>query len=103
MTILLFLAVLGLLVIVHELGHFAAARLARVHVLEFGVGLPPRVFGFTRGGTTYSLNLLPLGGFVRMLGEEDPTAPASFAGSGSGKASSPALIRLMICAARRRA
>ncbi len=80
MTILLFLAVLGLLVIVHELGHFGAAKLARVQVLEFGVGLPPRVFGFTRGGTTYSLNLLPLGGFVRMLGEEDPTAPASFAG-----------------------
>ena len=79
MTILLFLAVLGLLVIVHELGHFAAAKLARVQVLEFGVGLPPRVFGFTRGGTIYSLNLLPLGGFVRMLGEEDPTAPASFA------------------------
>ena len=80
MTVLLFLAVLGLLVIVHELGHFTAAKLARVQVLEFGVGLPPRVFGFTWGGTTYSLNLLPLGGFVRMLGEEDPTAPASFAG-----------------------
>ena len=80
MSVLLFLVVLGSLVIVHELGHFTAARLARVQVLEFGVGLPPRVFGFTRGGTTYSLNLLPLGGFVRMLGEEDPTAPASFAG-----------------------
>lgn len=80
MTVLLFLVVLGSLVIVHELGHFFAAKLARVQVLEFGVGLPPRVFGFTRGGTTYSLNLLPLGGFVRMLGEEDPTAPASFAG-----------------------
>ncbi|MCY4582236.1 MAG: RIP metalloprotease RseP [Chloroflexi bacterium] len=80
MAILLFFAVLGLLVIAHELGHFTAARLARVQVLEFGIGLPPRVFGFTRGGTTYSLNLLPLGGFVRMLGEEDPTAPASFAG-----------------------
>ena len=80
MTVLLFLVVLGSLVIAHELGHFFAARLARVQVLEFGVGLPPRVFGFTRGGTTYSLNLLPFGGFVRMLGEDDPTAPASFAG-----------------------
>ena len=80
MTVLLFLVVLGSLIIVHELGHFFAARLARVQVLEFGVGMPPRAFGFTRGGTTYSLNFLPFGGFVRMLGEEDPSAPASFAG-----------------------
>lgn len=80
MTVVLFLIVLGSLIIVHELGHFFAARLARVQVLEFGVGMPPRAFGFTRGGTTYSLNFLPFGGFVRMLGEEDPTAPASFAG-----------------------
>lgn len=80
MTVLLFLVVLGSLIIVHELGHFFAAKLARVRVLEFGVGMPPRAFGFTHGGTTYSLNFLPFGGFVRMLGEEDPTAPASFAG-----------------------
>ncbi len=78
MSVLLFLVVLGSLVIVHELGHFFAARLARVRVLEFGVGLPPRVLGFTRGGTTYSLNLLPFGGFVRMLGEEASTLPGSF-------------------------
>ena len=80
MTVLLFFIVLGSLIIVHELGHFFAAKLARVQVLEFGVGIPPRAFGFTRGGTTYSLNFLPFGGFVRMLGEEDPIAPASFAG-----------------------
>ena len=80
MAVLLFFVVLGSLIIVHELGHFFAARLARVQVLEFGVGMPPRAFGFTRGGTTYSLNYLPFGGFVRMLGEEDPTHPASFAG-----------------------
>ena len=80
MTILLFIVVLGSLIIVHELGHFAAAKLNKVQVLEFGIGMPPRLFGFTRGGTTYSLNILPLGGFVRMLGEEDPTAPDSFAG-----------------------
>ena len=78
-TILLFIAVLGFLVTMHELGHFTVAKLAKVRVLEFGIGLPPRVFGFTRGGTLYSINLLPIGGFVRMLGEEDPTAPDSFA------------------------
>ena len=92
MTILLFLVVLGSLIIVHELGHFAAAKLARVQVLEFGIGMPPRLFGFTRGGTTYSLNILPFGGFVRMLGEEEPTAPASFAGK-------PAWQRLFILGA----
>lgn len=91
-TILLFIAVLGFLVTMHELGHFTVAKLAKVRVLEFGIGLPPRVFGFTRGGTLYSLNLLPIGGFVRMLGEEDPSAPDSFAAK-------PAWQRLAILAA----
>lgn len=91
-TILLFIAVLGFLVTMHELGHFTVAKLAKVRVLEFGVGLPPRVFGFTRGGTLYSINLLPIGGFVRMLGEEDPSAPDSFAAK-------PAWQRLAILAA----
>ncbi len=79
MTILIFIVVLGVLVIAHELGHFTVAKLSKVKVLEFGVGYPPRIFGITRGDTTYSLNLLPLGGFVRMLGEEDPDGPESFA------------------------
>ncbi|MEX2599683.1 MAG: RIP metalloprotease RseP [Dehalococcoidia bacterium] len=78
-TVLIFLAVLGFLVVMHELGHFVTAKLAKVKVLEFGVGFPPRLFGFTRGETTYTINALPLGGFVRMLGEEDPTDPRSFA------------------------
>ena len=78
-TILIFIAVLGVVVLVHELGHFTVAKLARVQVLEFGLGLPPRLFGFKWGETTYSLNLLPLGGFVKMMGEEDPTHPRSLA------------------------
>lgn len=78
-TILIFIAVLGFLVIMHELGHFVTAKLSRVKVLEFGIGFPPKVFGFTRGETAYTINALPLGGFVRMLGEEDPTDPQSFA------------------------
>ena len=77
--ILAFIAVLGVLVVVHELGHFAVAKLSGVWVLEFGVGYPPRLFSFVRGGTRYSLNLLPLGGFVRLLGEEAPDWPESFA------------------------
>ncbi len=72
--------VLGLLVFVHELGHFITARLVGIRVLEFGFGFPPRVLSVTRGGVVYSLNLIPLGGFVKMLGENgDSSAPDSFA------------------------
>ncbi len=68
-TVIVFLAVLTVLVIAHELGHFVVARVAGIRVLEFGFGYPPRVLSINRGGTTYSLNLLPLGGFVKMVGE----------------------------------
>ncbi|PZC48295.1 MAG: regulator of sigma E protease [Chloroflexi bacterium] len=78
-TILAFIGVLAILVLVHELGHFLMARLFKVKVLEFGFGYPPRLFGFRRGETLYSMNLLPLGGFVKLLGEEDPTEPRSLA------------------------
>jgi regulator of sigma E protease len=68
-TISLFVVVLSLLVLAHELGHFVTAKLAGIRVQEFGLGFPPRVFGIRRGETLYSLNALPLGGFVKMLGE----------------------------------
>lgn len=74
-----FVAVLVVLVVVHELGHFLAAKRAGVKVLEFAIGFPPRLFAIRRGETEYSLNLLPLGGFVRMVGEEDPSDPRSLA------------------------
>ncbi|HEY7466541.1 MAG TPA: RIP metalloprotease RseP [Dehalococcoidia bacterium] len=74
-----FLGVLLLLVVVHELGHFVTAKLFGVKVLEFGVGYPPRIWGFKRGDTEYTVNALPLGGFVRLLGEEDPSDPRSLA------------------------
>jgi len=78
-TILPFFSILIILIVVHELGHFITAKLTGVKVLEAGLGYPPRVWGFTWHGTIYSINLLPLGGFVRMLGEEDPTDPRSLA------------------------
>ena len=78
-TIIIFLLVLGLLIFVHELGHFVTARLAGVKVEEFGIGYPPRIFGVQRGETIYSINAVPLGGFCRLLGEEDPSAPRSLA------------------------
>ena len=78
---LLFFPVLGVLIFVHELGHFATAKWLGIRVLEFGFGFPPRIFGVSFRGTVYSVNwLLPLGGFVRFVGgEEDPTEPDSFA------------------------
>ncbi len=70
---------LFVLVILHELGHFVFARKFGVLVEEFGVGLPPRLFGKKIGDTVYSVNLLPLGAFVRLLGEEQQVGgPHSF-------------------------
>lgn len=67
------------LIVAHEAGHYFTAKLFGVKVLEAGIGYPPRAFGFTWRGTIYSVNYLPLGGFVRLLGEEDPTHPESLA------------------------
>lgn len=79
-NLFLFLALLVPLVIVHEFGHFIAAKMFRIKVLEFGIGFPPKAVTFMRrGGTEYTLNWLPIGGFVRLLGEEDPTDPGSLA------------------------
>ena len=70
-TVLIFFIVLSVLVIIHELGHFFAAKLQGIKVEEFGFGIPPRIFGIRFGETLYSLNLLPFGGFVRVFGEEE--------------------------------
>lgn len=104
LTIVSFIAVLGVLVLVHELGHFFAARRAGVKVEEFGVGFPPRAFGVYRDpghgrwvpvgrkpgpapATIYSLNWLPLGGFVKIKGEQGERADErdSFAHQGIGR------------------
>ena len=76
---LVFVLVFGVLVFVHELGHFVTAKLAGVKVEEFGFGFPPRLLAFRRGETEYSLNAIPIGGFVRMLGEDNPREERSFA------------------------
>ncbi|MFA6024477.1 MAG: site-2 protease family protein [Candidatus Gracilibacteria bacterium] len=73
LTVLVFLLVFSALILVHELGHFFAAKRAGVQVEEFGFGLPPRLFGVKKGETLYSLNAIPFGGFVRMLGEDEST------------------------------
>jgi membrane-associated protease RseP (regulator of RpoE activity) len=69
-SILAFLLLLSFLILIHECGHFFAARKSKVIVEEFGFGLPPRAKKlFTQGGTIFSLNWIPFGGFVRLKGE----------------------------------
>lgn len=78
LTAITFLVILTILVLIHELGHFAVARWIGVHVEEFGLGLPPRIWGKIFGKTFYSLNWLPIGGFVRLAGEDEtPNAKGS--------------------------
>ena len=92
MNVLWFIPILSIMMFVHELGHYVTARLAGITVLEFGFGLPPRLWGFKRNGVIYSINWIPFGAFVKMLGEEDPSAPGSFA-------SKPRAIRAIVLAA----
>jgi len=62
--------VLGVLIFVHELGHFLVAKRAGVSVLKFSLGFGPKIAGFERGGTEYLISAIPLGGYVKMLGED---------------------------------
>ena len=78
-TIIAFIAVLVVLIIAHELGHFITAKASGVRVDEFGLGFPPRLLSVRRGETLYSLNAIPLGGFVKMAGEQDPKVLRSLA------------------------
>ncbi len=83
-AIVSFLVVVIFLVVAHEFGHFITARATGVRVIEFGIGFPPRLVGIKRGETTYSVNAIPLGGFVKLAGEEDPTVSGSLAGKSIG-------------------
>jgi regulator of sigma E protease len=79
LTAVVFVVMLLVLVLVHEWGHFIMAKKAGCNVEEFGFGFPPRLFSIVRGGTRYSLNLLPIGGFVKIEGEnmDDPNPAAT--------------------------
>ncbi len=70
MNIVIFIIILLVLVLVHEFGHFFTAKKFGIRVDEFGFGFPPKVFGYKYGETEYSLNLLPIGGFVKIFGED---------------------------------
>ncbi len=75
-TLLAFVFVLGVLIFVHELGHFLMAKRLGIKVIKFSLGFGPRLVGFRRGDTEYCISLIPLGGFVKMAGEnpDDPRA-----------------------------
>lgn len=73
-TIIVFLLILSVLVLVHEAGHFFVAKFFKIKVEEFGFGLPPRAFGIKFGETLYSINWLPIGGFVKLYGEDEAGA-----------------------------
>lgn len=77
--------VLGALIFVHELGHFLVAKRAGVKVLKFSLGFGPKIIGLTRGGTEYLLSAIPLGGYVKMLGEDPKEEVADPEGSFSAK------------------
>lgn len=85
--IFIFIFIIGLLIFVHELGHFIAAKRVGVAVEEFGLGFPPKLFSVKKGETIYSLNLLPLGGFVKLYGEDgNPAGDAPPASPNFGEA-----------------
>lgn len=91
--VLLFIAGLAILILSHEFGHFIVAKLCKMKVEEFGIGFPPRIFGIKKGETLYSVNWIPFGGFVKILGENDnEKTPGTFS-------SKPAYMRAAVLVA----
>lgn len=89
MTIIAILLILSFLVLIHELGHYIAAKLSGVEVEEFGIGYPPRAISlFTWKGTVFSVNLIPFGGFVKLKGEDDTASADAKPEKGHFKAAS---------------
>lgn len=84
LTIIVFIILLALLVLAHEFGHFIVAKKSGMQVEEFGFGFPPRIFAVRKGETIYSVNAVPLGGFVKIMGENNDGAenPRSFINKG---------------------
>ena len=74
LTIIVFILILSVLVLIHEAGHYFVAKMVNIKVEEFGFGFPPRVFGKKIGETLYSINALPIGGFVKLYGEDEAGA-----------------------------
>ncbi len=69
-SFIFFILIIGFLVLIHEFGHFIAAKKSGIKVEEFAIGFPPKLFAIKKGETTYTINFLPIGGFVKLFGEE---------------------------------
>jgi regulator of sigma E protease len=105
-NIIIAVALLGFLIFIHELGHFLAARKFGMAVEEFGIGFPPRLWGKKKGDTIYSINLIPLGGFVKIAGEDGesmdenkPEADAHGSKKGNRFSDKPIWQRVMVLSA----
>lgn len=92
--ILSFVFVLGLLVFVHEFGHFLVAKLSGIRVETFSLGFPPKMIGFLRGGTEYCISWIPLGGYVKMAGEKPDATEIS--GAPDEFMSKPVWVRALV-------
>ena len=79
-TVVPFLAVLSILIFVHEFGHFWVARRSGVRVEKFSLGFGKEIFGWTRGDTRYCVSVIPFGGFVKMAGENPASVRIAFFG-----------------------
>ena len=99
MTILVFLIVLVVLILVHEFGHFIAAKLAGMRVDEFGIGFPPRLWGVRKGETEYTVNAIPFGGFVKIRGEDLPAQAGGASSDMRSFGTKPRAIQVVVLAA----
>ncbi|HKC91293.1 MAG TPA: site-2 protease family protein, partial [Candidatus Limnocylindria bacterium] len=99
LAIPLFLVMFTLIIAVHEFGHYITARLLGMRVLEFAFGFPPRIFAIRRGGIDYSVNAIPFGGFVRILGQDDFAIEQRGAGEPGSFTSKPWWAQAIVLAA----
>ena len=98
-TLLIFIFILSILILIHELGHFVAAKKSGILVEEFGLGIPPRIVGKKFGETLYSLNALPFGGFVKLFGEDYEEGDPEITANPRSFISKSTLIRSIILSA----
>lgn len=99
MYIILFFVILAILVLVHEFGHFYAAKKSGVRVDEFGLGFPPKLFGKMWNGTLYSINAIPFGGFVKIFGENPDAESMSGPDSTRSFVNKPKWVQIVILSA----
>lgn len=99
MSIFVFIAILVVLILAHEFGHFIVAKRAGVRVDEFGIGFPPRLYGRKVGETEYTVNAIPFGGFVKIFGEDPASVPADAALAARSLTAKPRLVQAAVIAA----